>query len=422
MFEPLKTCTCALTLLLCAGSAQADCVRGIYRRGTNFFILGNPGQGTTAPAQRYAFFDGRRGSTGDAGALVHCEGDNAVVKQANDSWVAWQHEATKETATHFTSDGTKLWGELIEPAGAADPHRPLVVAVHGSEKTLVTSTGYMLVAQGISVFFYDKRGTLDSQGEYTQNFELLGDDAAAALREARRLAAGRFGRAGFFGGSQGGWVAPLAGTRAPTDFVAIGYGLVVSPIDEDLEQMLQEADEQRLGAGERAEIRQLSAATAAIVSSHFERGFEQLDAFRRRHNAEPWAQKIEGEYSGAMLRMSDADLRRIGRAEFDSVGLIWDYNAEAALARLKAPLLWVLAGDDREAPIDVTEQMLRKRRAAGQKIDVYVFPHTDHGIFEFKANADGSRTMTQIAPGYFKLLADWIKRAVHGSYGNSERL
>jgi pimeloyl-ACP methyl ester carboxylesterase len=59
--------------------------------------------------------------------------------------------------------------------------------------------------------------------------------------------------------------------------------------------------------------------------------------------------KEHRQYSGDMLRMSDADLRRIGRARFDNLELIWDYDAEAALRRLKVPLLWVLAEQDRRA-------------------------------------------------------------------------
>ena len=280
----------------------------------------------------------------------------------------------------------------------------------------------MLVAQGVSVFVYDKRGTGASGGEYTQNFELLADDAAAALSEAQRLARGRFGRSGYYGGSQGGWVAPLAATRSRADFVAVGFGLVVSPIDEDLEQMLQEAEAQHLGAKEREEIRQLSSATATIVNSHFERGFDQLQALREHIGDEFWAKKIDGEYSGDMLRMADADLRRIGRARFDDVGLIWGYDAKTALARLKVPLLWVLAGEDREAPIEVTERTLRQLRDSGQEIDIYLFPHTDHGILEFRTNPDGTRTTTRIAQGYLRLLGDWIKGTLHPPYGKAQKL
>jgi hypothetical protein len=384
------------------------------------------GPALSAPAmgQRYLFRDGRRGATADPGSPVVCADDLATVTGDDGRKNALGRTETHEADATFTSAATKLAGRLIEPAGPPDPARPLVVMVHGSEKTTAPSLayGYMLVAEGISVFVYDKRGTGASGGDYTQNFELLADDAAAALKEAQRLARGRFGRSGYYGGSQGGWVAPLAATRSRADFVAIGFGLVVSPIDEDLEQMLQEADEQDLGAKAKGDIKRLSQATSVLLRSHFEHGYEGLEALRRRIGHEGWARKIEGEYSGDMLRMSDADLRRIGRARFDNLGLIWDYDAKAALARLRVPLLWVLAGEDREAPIEVTQQILRDLRGRGQPIDVYLFPNTDHGIFEYRTNRDGSRTMTRIAQGYLQLLGDWIKQDVHPPYGNAKKL
>jgi dienelactone hydrolase len=158
--------------------------------------------------------DGRRGATGDAYAPVSCSGDVVSFRTPAGATQRWQRLPTRDTDATFISAGTKLVGQLIEPAGPADPMRPLVVLVHGSERTMAVAAIYqrMLVAQGISVFAYQKRGTGDSEGEYTQNFELLADDAAAALAKARELAAGRFGRAGYFGGSQGGWIAPLAAT------------------------------------------------------------------------------------------------------------------------------------------------------------------------------------------------------------------
>ena len=410
-----------------AGRATAQCTPGVYRSGAQFVVLGATDPAKPAAGQRYTMLDGRRGSVADPDRLVRCVNDKAEVRQADESWLSMPREATVETRSRFNSDGTPLSGELIEPAGPPDPTRPLVVMVHGSEKTSAPSRtygyyGYTLVGQGVSVFVYDKRGTGASEGEYTQNFELLADDAAAALREAQRLAKGRFARSGYYGGSQGGWVAPLAATRSRADFVAIGFGLVVSPIDEDLEQMLQEADEQHLGTNEKSDIRRLSAATAAIVSSHFERGFDRLQALRRQIGAAPWAKKIDGEYSGEMLRISDADLRRIGRARFDNLELIWDYDAKAALARLSVPLLWVLAGEDREAPIEVTERMLRELRDRGQEVDIYLFPQTDHGMVEFRTNPDGSRTATRITQGYLQLIGDWIKGNTRPPYGRAQEL
>ncbi len=425
--EGWKSRSLLSAVLVCSGlpAAAADlCAVSAYGDGQgNIVVLGAP---AAAPAtgQRYLMLDGRRGATGDANAPVSCSGDVVSVSSPAGATQRWQRLPTRDTDATFTSAGTKLVGQLIEPAGPADPKRPLVVLVHGSERTMAVAAIYqrMLVAQGISVFAYQKRGTGDSEGEYTQNFELLADDAAAALAKARELAKGRFGRAGYFGGSQGGWIAPLAATRSQADFVAIGFGLVVSPIEEDREQLFDEAHRLQLDPAAMKQVGQLSDATAQLMRAHFSEGFEALARVRAKIGDAPWAKTISGEYSGDMLRMSDADLRRIGRARFDNLELIWDYDAEAALRRLKVPLLWVLAEQDRAAPIAATRTILGRLRASGQPIETYLFPDTDHGMVEFRTDAEGNRVSTRITDGYLRLLADWIKQDVHGSYGRSRRL
>lgn len=117
--------------------------------------------------------------------------------------------------------------------------------------------------------------------------------------------------------------------------------------------------------------------------------------------------------------MSEADLRRIGRARFDNLEVIWDYDSAATLMRLRVPLLWVLAGEDREAPIATTQALLSGLIAQHRPISAYVFPQTDHGIMEFRTDPDGTRVPTRITEGYLRLLADWIKGEVRGSYGRS---
>lgn len=402
-------------------SAQtaADCTPGAYQAPGGDFVVLAKAPNIPAPGLRYLFRDGRRGATTDASAPLICAVDAVTV-----GGVRWARIAFRETPATFDSVGTKMNGVLIEPPGAPDAKRPLVVMVHGSERTSPIGGvyGYAMAAHGISVFVYDKRGTGGSDGEYTQNFELLADDAVQALEQARSMAAGRFGRAGFFGGSQGGWVAPLAATRARADFVAIGFGLVASPIEEDREQMVSEVRAAGLGDDAVKLVNRLSAATSKLVLSNFTAGYEDLDAVRREMADKPWAAKIEGEYSGDIARMTDDELRRIGRARFDNVELIWDYDAVAALRKLNTPLLWVLAGEDREAPIETTRTALLGLARAGKPFDVYLFPDTDHGMVEYTTAADGSRSATRITDGYLKLLGDWIRGDVHGTYGRAEHL
>lgn len=420
----------ALALSLAApASAQStpappatNCANGAYGRiGGDFVVLVRPADPAVA-GLRYMFRDGRRGSTAAADAPVRCVDGAAQVGSQS-----WPRIAFRESPVDFQSVGTAMHGSLIEPDNpVAD--RPLVVMVHGSERTSPIGGiyGYAMAAQGMAVFVYDKRGTGASEGEYTQNFELLGDDAANALLAARQAAAGRYSRAGLFGGSQGGWVAPLAATRTPADFVAIGFGLVASPIDEDREQMIAEVRALGLNATEQADaearVSALSGATAQLLLSNFADGYGALDAARDALYAQSWGRRIAGEYSGAMAALSDDELHRIGRARFDNLELIWNYDALAVLRRLNTPLLWVLAGDDREAPIETTRAQLLGLRQAGRPVDIYLFPGTDHGMWEYVTLPDGSRDVTRITDGYLRLLGDWIHGRTQGVYGRGVRL
>jgi pimeloyl-ACP methyl ester carboxylesterase len=398
--------------------AKTSCQPGTCAALDGDFVVLARSPAVAAPALRYQFRDGRRGATSDVDAPLVCGTDDLSVKGR-----AWKPIAFRETPVTFDSVGTRMNGVLIEPPDA-DAKRPLVVMVHGSERSSPIGGvyGYAMAAQGISVFVYDKRGTGGSAGEYTQNFELLAADAARALDTARKMAAGRYGRAGFYGGSQGGWVAPLAATRTRSDFVAIGFGLVASPIEEDREQMVSEVRSAKLGKDAEALVNRLSQATSALLLSNFMHGYEALDAVRREMAAQPWAAKIEGEYSGAIARMPNDELKRIGRARFDNLELIWAYDAIEPLRKLDTPLLWVLAGEDREAPIETTRGALLGLAREGKPLDVYLFPDTDHGMFEFTANADGSRNVTRIADGYLRLLGDWIKGRASGNYGRAQNL
>ena len=123
-----------------------------------------------------------------------------------------------------------------------------------------------------------------------------------------------------------------------------------------------------------------------------------------------------------MLRTSDAELRRIGRARFDNLELIWDYDAAAVLNRLNVPLLWVLAEKDREAPIERTRELLSSLATRGKPIEIWVFPDTDHGMFEFTTGQDGARRATRITDGYLRLLGDWVRGRASGRYGAGVRL
>lgn len=414
------TLTAAVLVLATAASAETVCEAGAYGAPDQNIVVMERKDWIPSPGMGYLILDGRYGSTLSPDSPVRCK-MGYVVSTSETSDIRLEKRDFKRTREEIPVAGAVLIGDLLEPAGQGV--RPLVVMVHGSETepSIGNNRAYMLAAQGVTVFTYDKRGTGQSGGFYTQNFELLADDAAAAMTHAQALTRGRVSRSGYWGQSQGGWVAPLAATRSKVDFVAVGFGLVATPTAEDRDQMLLEAGTLGLSDKEEAQIRRLSQATAVIVSSHFTKGFEALEAVRKDTADTAWVGKINGEYSGDMLRMRDSDLRRVGRAVFDNLEIIWDYDANAVLSRLKVPLLWTIAEKDREAPIGETVASLSALKAQGKPFDVYVFPDTDHGMYEFVEKPDGSRNPTRVTDGYFRLIGDWISGRTGPEYGRSTK-
>jgi len=281
---------------------------------------------------------------------------------------------------------------------------------------------YVFAAQGISAFVFDKRGAGASEGKYNQNFHKLAADGVAASKEAKRLAKGRYGRFGLFGGSQGGWVAPRAANDAGADFVTIGFGLLLTPLEEDSEQVFTELRAQGYGDDAIAKAREVTDTTAGVMASHFENGYDNLTAVKARFGAEPWFGKIKGEFTGDVLASDEATLRREGRAKYDNLDIDWRYDALGELRKVKAPQLWIVAGADREAPPDLPIQRLEQLRNEGKDITIVRFPNTDHGMYEFTQASDGTRTSTRVTDGYYRLLADWIKRETHPPYGAAQWL
>jgi hypothetical protein len=79
-----------------------------------------------------------------------------------------------------------------------------------------------------------------------------------------------------------------------------------------------------------------------------------------------------------------------------------------------------LGEDDTEAPSASTVRRLRELIGRGKPITLAVFPHADHGIYEYETKSDGERVSTRNSDGYFAMMRDFIRdRQTNGPYGNS---
>jgi len=338
------------------------------------------------------------------------------------------------TETTFEGDGVKLVGRLLLPRSGG--RTAIVVLIHGSETDSARDwqpLQRLLPAEGVGAFVYDKRGTGGSDGKYTQDFNLLANDAVAAMREARRLAGARAGRIGYWGGSQGGWVAPIAATRAPVDFVIVGYGLAFSVIDEDQQEVALEMRLKGHSPEEIAKAQEVAAAAEAVFESGFAKGFERFNAVRAKYRNEPWYKDVHGNYTYFILPYSsEAELREKGNAAFGAaqggesiinfaeMGTPFRYDPMPTLRAVKAPQLWILGEDDLEAPCAPTASRIKELGAQGRPITLAIFPHAEHGIYEFETKPDGERDDTRNADGYFAMMRDFARDGrLKEHYGSS---
>lgn len=407
-----------------------DCHVGAYRLADARLVDIAPGEGDTL---RWRTLDGTTGAlhkgpdgnwTSTFGWTDRADGKSASFPACASGEMHFDGMPARRitfdvTDTTFQGRDAALAGRLVLPQGNGPV--PIVVLVHGAEHTSARdsySLQRILPAEGVGIFVYDKRGTGASGGRYTQDFEVLANDALAAMREARRIAGPRTGRIGYQGGSQGGWVAPLAASRAPVDFVIVSFGLAVSVIDEDQEEVALEMSLR----GHRPEViskaLEVADAAEAVIASGFTSGFKRFDAVRARYRGEPWYRDVHGNYTWLLLPYSEAELREKGKAY--AWGTPFRYDPMQTLRALDVPQLWILGEDDLDAPSAETSRRIKALAAEGRPITLALFPHAEHGLTEYEFNAAGDRVSTRYAAGYFAMMRDFIRNGrLPDAYGAS---
>lgn len=323
--------------------------------------------------------------------------------------------------TTFESDGVKLVGRLVLPIGVQKV--PVVVLVHGSEHDSALDTyalQRMFPAQGIGAFVYDKRGTGVSGGTYTQDFNVLADDAVAAMKEAKRLAGVRLGRIGFQGGSEGGWVVPLAAEHARVDFAIVGFGLAVTILEEDQESVALDMRFHHHSAEDTTKALALARAGERVIESGGRNGYQAFDALRRRYKSEPWYKDVHGDFLFFILPLDRQQIIDAIASQFN-FQTPFRYDPMPVLRASTTPQLWVLGSDDLEAPSAETAKRITSLIKIGKNYTLAVYPGAEHGVTEYELNSAGKRISTRFAPGYFQMMADFIRKGRIGNrYGDAE--
>ncbi len=323
----------------------------------------------------------------------------------------------------FESGGVRLVGRLVMPKGAGKV--PVVVLVHGSEHDSALETyalQRLFPSQGVGAFVYDKRGTGTSGGTYTQDFEVLARDAIAAMQTAKRLAGGRLGRIGYQGGSQGGWVVPLAVNLAPVDFAIVSFGLAVTILQEDQESVALDMFFHHHSAQDTKKALELAQAGERLFETGGHEGYDRFNALRERYRSEPWYKDVHGDFLFFILPLDRAQIIDAMTKDLNFVAARTPFRYEPmpTLEASTTPQLWILGSDDLEAPSSETAKRIKSLIAQGKPYTLAVYPGAEHGMTEYEIDAKGDRVSTRFAPGYFQMMTDFVRDGrIKDRYGNA---
>lgn len=305
---------------------------------------------------------------------------------------------TRETRIQIDGPAGKIGASLILPdrLGAL----PAVVFTHGSGPQPRDSSRFaaqQLAAAGIASVIYDKRGVGESAGDFNLvSFDDLAADAIAVAEylKMRDDIAG----IGFFGHSQGGWIAPLAGATWPdTAFVITSAGPAVSPAREAEWTIIHSLRQQGFNEADQAQARQLIAAWHEGLRKKADSAFAAAFA---EAQPKPWfaAANLEEFFNTP----SDAFI--------ESYRSYMDYDPLAALTHIKAPMLAIFSLQDES--IDTVETLDVLQSLARPNIRIKVYDGYDHAMRRLAD--DGARLRWPSHPAdYYAIQQAFITQVVH---------
>jgi len=293
-----------------------------------------------------------------------------------------------------SADGTEIVGQLLVP-DCPGPH-PLMVLVGGSGPTVRHGATFDThpLQLGIATLTYDKRG-VHAEDWSEPGFETLAADAAAALRWAVERADVDPARAGYWGSSQGGWVAPIAATEEPAPaYLVVRAGPGVSSGEAFVHEVRQENRQEGLGGSDLDHATALLEEIQRMATAG--RPLAATDALVAPYLDEPWYRTAFGE--GPISERWSATWWSWGAKN-------WPIGPEPYLARVDLPVLWFLAEYDQNVPLVPSRAALARAFAASPGSDetIVVIEDADHGFFV--TDPDGTRRYT---PDYFGRLRDWL--------------
>jgi uncharacterized protein len=319
--------------------------------------------------------------------------------EAPDSWHVEGEPCAVTQDVRFANGDAQLVGTVYLPEHGDD--LPGVVALHGASEPTREAALYRhllesLPAMGFAVLIYDRRGSGASSGNLNGiDYETLADDAIAAraaLANVRRIDPAKIG---FWGFSQGGWLAMLAAERSKNAAFAISVSAPLSAPEAQMTNLLTVRGHSRNDVEQMLEARKKWTGFLKGANSRN----EAVDALKKAET-QPW---FELAYMPKASQLTTDPARNSWRREMS-------YDPVATVRPLKVPLLFIYGGSDPWIPVQQSVKQLRLLANQRPNIRYVVVPNANHEMMfvEHETMAFDQKTTAPQAPEYFMVLGSWL--------------
>jgi len=326
---------------------------------------------------------------------------------------AWHVAATPPLTSQeiqFSNGNAHLVGTVYLPK--TGDHLPAVVALHPAgastrEAGLYRHLREGLPAIGFAVLIYDRRGSSQSSGDlHNSDYETLADDAVAGKRALAKFPRIDPNKIGFWGLSQGGWLAVLAAARGQHAAFAVSVSAPLVSAEEQME--FATSNLLAVRGYSQSDVEQMLAARMAWMGFlHNKNSREVAVEALRKAEAKPW-------FSLVYLPRA-ADLT--ADPEHDPVRRKLDDDPVAAVRKAKVPLLFLYGDSDPWVPVARSIERLQSLTSELPNIEYAVVPGANHEMMSpvnetMQVDQNTNRNDQPQAPTYFILLGSWLSRRV----------
>jgi uncharacterized protein len=302
-------------------------------------------------------------------------------------------------ALTFNSGGVHLHGTLYFPRGA--PHCPTVIVLHGASSPsqdlpLYRHLEQLLPPLGLAAFVFDRRPT-GSPGAH--DFAVLAQDGVAAHRMLTGNTHVDGARTGYWGVSQGGWLALLAAAADPNAAFAIA---VSAPMTTPAAQMdFAVANILHIHGFGNDEVQEALSARRAVD-----------DYLRGKRDATTAQQQLDAASERPWFQLAYLD-RRLPDRKSSGWAHQMGFDPLPTLERLQIPVLLIYGQSDPWVPVATSLSVLKTATREQHNVQVAVVEGADHTMMlaatpKDQVDPDFFPREAPDAPAYFALLGAWL--------------